>query len=75
VQPAWLTIRMEYINFSEYWAPIANSQGPVGYYVKRRPPDRLESLATAVRRAYLAGNPDGPRSMTATAWAARGLLP
>jgi hypothetical protein len=66
---------MEYSEFSDYWEPIANAQGPVGDYVKRLPPDRLETLAAAMRRAYLAGRPDGPRSMAATAWAARGLVP
>jgi ubiquinone/menaquinone biosynthesis C-methylase UbiE len=75
VAPASLTIRMEYSEFSDYWEPIANAQGPVGDYVKRLPPDRLETLAAAVRRAYLAGRPDGRRSMAATAWAARGLVP
>ena len=75
VAPASLTIRMEYSEFSDYWEPIANAQGPVGDYMKRLPPDRLETLAAAVRRAYLAGRPDGPRSMAATAWAARGLVP
>jgi hypothetical protein len=75
VAPASLTIRMEYSEFNDYWEPIANAQGPVGDYVKRLPPDRLETLAAAVRRAYLAGRSDGPRSMAATAWAARGLVP
>jgi ubiquinone/menaquinone biosynthesis C-methylase UbiE len=75
VQPASLTIRMEYADFSDYWHPIANAQGPVGDYVKRLSPDRLDTLATAVRRAYLAGAADGPRSMAATAWAARGVVP
>jgi ubiquinone/menaquinone biosynthesis C-methylase UbiE len=75
VQPASLTIRMEYADFSDYWEPIANAQGPVGDYVKRLSTDRLETLATAVRRAYLAGSADGPRSMAATAWAARGVVP
>jgi len=75
VKSASLTVRMEYAEFSDYWEPIANAQGPVGDYVKRLPPDRLEILAAAVRRAYLAGRPDGPRSMAATAWAARGLVP
>jgi hypothetical protein len=28
-----------------------------------------------VRLAYLAGGADGPRSMTATAWAVRGRVP
>ena len=75
VRPAPLTIRMEYAEFKDYWEPIANAQGPVGDYVKRLSPDQLETLAAAVRRAYLVGRPDGPRSMAATAWAARGLVP
>ena len=75
VRPASLTIRMEYARFNDYWEPIANAQGPVGDYVKRLSPDRLETLAAAVRRAYLVGRPDGPRSMAATAWAARGVVP
>ena len=68
-----LTIRIEYRDFADYWEPIADAQGPVGDYVKSLPPDRLSTLAAAVRRAYLAGRPDGPRSMAATAWAARGI--
>jgi SAM-dependent methyltransferase len=75
VEPASLTIRMAYTDFSDYWTPIAHAQGPVGDYVKRLSPDRLDALAVAVRQAYLAGQPDGPRSMAATAWAARGLVP
>ncbi len=34
----------------------------------------LSALASAVETAYLAGRPDGPRSMTATAWAAKGTV-
>jgi hypothetical protein len=66
---------MAYTDFSDYWTPIARAQGPVGDYVKRLSPDQLDALAAAVRQAYLAGQPDGPRSMAATAWAARGLVP
>src|SRR5579883_2128946 len=36
---------------------------------------RLRPLAVALRRAYLAGGEDGPRSMAATAWAVRGVKP
>jgi SAM-dependent methyltransferase len=74
VTTASLTIRMEYADFHDYWEPIADAQGPVGDYVKRLAPDRLERLAAAVRRAYLAGGADGRRSMAATAWAARGFV-
>ena len=70
-----LTIRIEYAGFDDYWEPIANAQGPVGDYIKRLAPARLEILSQAVRRAYLAGSSEGPRSMAATAWAARGAVP
>jgi SAM-dependent methyltransferase len=73
VEGGSLTIRMEYRDFVDYWEPIESAQGPVGDYVKSLPPDRLAALADAVQRAYLAGAPDGPRSMAATAWAARGV--
>lgn len=75
VEETSLTIRMEYADFADYWQPIANAQGPVGDYVKRLAPDSLDRLTEAVRRAYLAGRADGPRSMAATAWAARGNAP
>ncbi len=70
-----LTIRQEYRDFADYWQPIEHAQGPVGDYVKSLEPERLATLAEAVRRAYLAGGADGPRSMAATAWAARGIVP
>ncbi len=67
-----LTIRMVYQSFADYWQPIAEAQGPVGDYVKRLPPERLQVLAETLERAYRCGQADGPRSMTATAWAAKG---
>ncbi|HEY1258191.1 MAG TPA: class I SAM-dependent methyltransferase [Stellaceae bacterium] len=69
-----LTIRQEYRDFADYWQPIEHAQGPVGDYVKSLEPERLAALAEAVRRAYLCGGADGPRSMAATAWAARGVV-
>ncbi len=69
-----LTIRMEYASFDDYWRPIADAQGPVGDYVKRLPPARLRALAEALERAYCCGRPDGLRSMTASAWAAKGIV-
>jgi ubiquinone/menaquinone biosynthesis C-methylase UbiE len=69
-----LTMRMVYADFADYWEPIAHAQGPVGDYVKQLDAAALAALAGAVEGAYLAGRPDGPRSMTATAWAARGRV-
>lgn len=69
-----LTIHLRYRSFSDYWQPIGNAQGPVGDYVKRLSPDRLDALAAALERAYRCGGGDGPRSMAATAWAAKGRV-
>ena len=77
VGTASLTMRMEYADFADYWEPIANAQGPVGDYVKQLDAAALAALAAlagAVKNTYLAGRPDGPRSMTATAWAAKGRI-
>ena len=74
IAAASLTMRMVYADFADYWEPIAHAQGPVGDYVKRLDPAALAALASAVESAYLAGRVDGPRSMTATAWAAKGRV-
>jgi SAM-dependent methyltransferase len=75
VRETSLTVRMEYRDFADYWQPIEQAQGPVGDYVKSLSPQRLDALAAAVRRAFLSGREDGPRSMAATAWGARGTVP
>jgi len=68
-----LTIRMDYETFDDYWRPLLGGQGPVGTYLNSLAPDRQALIQDRVRAAYLAGGPDGPRSMTATAWAVRGI--
>jgi SAM-dependent methyltransferase len=68
-----LTIRMDYESFDDYWRPLLGGQGPVGTYVNNLAPDRRELVQDRVRLAYLAGGLDGPRSLTATAWAVRGI--
>jgi SAM-dependent methyltransferase len=70
-----LTIRMDYESFADYWQPLLGGQGPVGSYAAQLPPELRQRIEAAVRSAYLAGAPDGPRSMTATAWAVRALVP
>jgi hypothetical protein len=75
IERASLSIRMDYASFDDYWSPLLGGQGPVGTYVASLPPERRSPIETAVRAAYLSGAPDGPRSMTATAWAVRGVAP
>jgi SAM-dependent methyltransferase len=67
-----LTIRMDYANFDDYWEPLLGGQGPVGTFAAGLSQAARLALRTAVRGAFLCGRPDGPRSLTATAWAVRG---
>jgi SAM-dependent methyltransferase len=75
VERASLTIRMEYADFNDYWAPLLGGQGPVGSYIENLPLEHRRQIEERVRAAYLSGAPDGPRSLTATAWAVRGVVP
>lgn len=75
VARASLTIRMDFASFDDYWTPLLGGQGPFGGFIRALDPDRRARIEELVRAAYLSGAPDGPRSLTATAWAARGIIP
>jgi SAM-dependent methyltransferase len=75
VERGSITIRMEYADFADYWEPLLGGQGPVGAYVEGLPAERRRLIEERVRAAFLSGAPDGPRSLTATAWAVRGIVP
>lgn len=75
VEGASVTIRMDYADFDDYWLPLFGGQSPVGAYAAALPPELRSRLTEAVRAAYLSGAPDGPRSMTATAWTVRAVVP
>ena len=70
-----LTIRMDFASFADYWSPYLGGQGPGGDYVAKLTPDKLRQLEEAVKEAFLVGEPDGPRSFTATVWAVKGRAP
>ncbi|MGH1482251.1 MAG: class I SAM-dependent methyltransferase [Geminicoccales bacterium] len=70
-----LTIRMDFSNFADYWEPLLGGQGPVGGYVASLDPDMQTRVREAISAAFLAGAPDGERSLTATAWAVKGRVP
>jgi SAM-dependent methyltransferase len=69
-----LTIRMEYGSFADYWEPLLGGQGPVGSYAAKLSGEMRPRVEAAVRAAYLSGLPDGPRSLTASAWAIRAVV-
>jgi ubiquinone/menaquinone biosynthesis C-methylase UbiE len=70
-----LMIRMDYQNFEDYWAPIAAGEGPFGKYVAGLEAAERARVDAAMRDAYEAGRPDGPRSFANVAWACRGIAP
>lgn len=70
-----LLIRMDYESFADYWEPAVASEGHLGRYVAGLDPARRARIDAAVRAAYEAGQPDGPRSFAAVAWACRGVVP
>jgi SAM-dependent methyltransferase len=75
IDTASLTIRMEFGDFEDYWQPLLLGQGPVGSYVDGLDPALRELIRERVRQAFLSGAADGPRSLTATAWALCGIVP
>ncbi|NUS18659.1 MAG: class I SAM-dependent methyltransferase [Mesorhizobium sp.] len=75
VSEAELMIRMDYENFNDCWAPIGAGEGPIGKYMTTLDAAEQERVEAAVRDAYQAGRPDGPRSFANVAWVCRGFVP
>ena len=70
-----LSIRMEFAAFDDYWAPVVGKDGPQAEYVATLSDVERARLRDAVRLAYVDGEPDGPRSYAAVAWAVKGIAP
>ncbi len=70
-----LGIRMEFTSFEDYWAPYDGQDGPAAQYVAGLGEAERSRLKEAVRAAYLDGEPEGPRSYAALAWAVKGVAP
>ncbi|WP_144294779.1 class I SAM-dependent methyltransferase [Rhodoligotrophos appendicifer] len=68
-------IRMDFQSFDDYWAPVAAGEGPLGKCVAAFDAQERPRIEAAVRDAYEAGRPDGPRSFASVAWACRGIAP
>lgn len=75
VRETTLAIRMEFTSFEDYWAPYEGKDGPGAEYVAALSATERSRLREAVRSAYVDGEPDGPRSYAALAWAVKGVAP
>jgi SAM-dependent methyltransferase len=69
VEPALLSVRVEHQTFDEWWEPYTLGVGPAGAYTATLDDAGRERLREECRRAL----PDAPFTVTAGAWAARGL--
>jgi SAM-dependent methyltransferase len=71
VREVSLTMRMEFTGFTDFWGSMTRS-GQFGSFFRTLPPERQRVVRDKVEAAYLTGDPDGPRSFAATAWAVAG---
>jgi ubiquinone/menaquinone biosynthesis C-methylase UbiE len=62
----------DYTDFDDFWDPFTFAVGPAGEYLAALSPDGRAELREALRAAVPA---DGPFSLTARAWFARGTVP
>jgi ubiquinone/menaquinone biosynthesis C-methylase UbiE len=65
-----LTARAEYTGFDDFWEPFTFAVGPAGQHLATLSPEQQD----AVRDACRASLPDGPFSLAARAWYARGTV-
>jgi SAM-dependent methyltransferase len=70
-----LMIRMDFVDFADYWQPYVSGEGALGAYVAALDAARRDRLEHHLRSAYLAGRPDGERSFVAVALSCRGVVP
>jgi SAM-dependent methyltransferase len=61
----------EYTGFDDLWEPFTLAVGPVGEYLAGLPPERQAQLRETLRAEMPA---DGPFTLTARAWYARGTV-
>jgi SAM-dependent methyltransferase len=66
-----LTASADYADFDDFWEPFTFGIGPAGEYLA----SRSDADRERVREACRAELPDGPFSLQARAWCARGTVP
>jgi hypothetical protein len=69
-----LMVRMDYQVLTISGAD-RGGEGPLGKFMGSLDADEHARIGSAVREAYLAGQPDGSRSFANIAWAVRGVYP
>ena len=70
VRQSVVVARLEHASFDEWWQPYTAGVGPAGAYVAGLDPSARERLRNRCRERL----PDGPFTIDALAWAARGVV-
>jgi SAM-dependent methyltransferase len=70
-----LTIAMDFASFADFWAPFEGRDGPYAQYFSTLDAQNQAKLRSMVEAVYRNGQPDGPRSYPAAAWAVKGTVP
>jgi len=60
-------------NFDDYWTPFLGGQGPAPGYARSLTPERQVALRETIR-GRLARAADGTITLTARAWAVKGVV-
>ena len=68
IEEAELTVRVEHGSFDDWWSPFTLGVGPAGVYAQTLGDEELASVRDRCRRSI----GEGPFTLAATVWAARG---
>ncbi len=74
VEETALTTQMNYDSFDDLWSQGLRGGGPTGSYIVKLSPEHKQVVQDKLRQDVLKGRPDGPISLQARAWAARGKV-
>ena len=70
IEDGSLTASADYTDFDDFWEPFTHKVGPSGIALAALTPDEQETVRAACRDAL----PDGPFTLDARAWYARGTV-
>ncbi len=74
VEETALTIQMNFDSFDDLWSDRLRGGGPQSSYIVKLSPENKQALHDKLRQEVLKGRPDGPFTLQARAWAARGKV-
>jgi hypothetical protein len=69
IEETTLPIHVDHATFEEWWDPFTLGVGPAGAYLKKLDPEHQVELRERTRQQL----PEAPFTLSARAWAARGL--